>query len=1273
MLVVSSRLGPYEIVAPLGAGGMGEVYRARDTRLGRDVAVKVLPEPFAHDPVRRARFEREARAVAALSHPNILAIHDYGTEGAVTYAVMELLEGETLRDRLVKGPLSWREAVEVGAAIAEGLAAAHAKGVVHRDLKPENLFLTADGRVKSLDFGLARITQVANTQCETGPYVPADTDSGLVMGTAGYMSPEQVRGQPADARSDIFSLGCVLYEMVTGRRAFQRETAAETMTAILHDEPPDPTRSGKQIPLELGRIIGHCLAKSPSRRLQSARDLSLGLRATATDPGRGQARPAPPVLRRKLWLTAALVLIGLAGISLYMFLPGSKSPDAGPPPAEASQTVDSLAILPLVNVTGDPKAEPLCDGIADHVSSNLAQVRDRKLNVRPITSTVHYKGRNVDARTVGRELDVGAVVTGRLRLQEADLTITLELVEARQNSLVWNKTYKCKLDEILILQDEIARDVAVNLGLRLTGDQEKQLTRRYTNDPAAYLLFREGRYQWEKGTPESLDMAIKHFQAAIKKDPSFALAYAWQAHAYIVLSHFRPVEENWPRAKESAGQALLVDDNLAEGHAALGAGLFFLDQDWQRAQRELRIALDLDPKNSNARHLYGYSLAATGKVEEAIAEIEQAVKDDPRYVMANGALAKAYLWAKRYQDALGQARKTQEISDSHRVANLTLGLAYAQLHQYERALTTFQEALQLYKDHPYVLGLLGYTYGLSRQREEAGRVLKQLLELSPRRPHRAYGIAAVYTGLGNKNQAIHWLNVSRDNHDFWIMFLNVDPHWESLRNDPRFEDLLQRMGLADKPAGRDQGIHTVAVLPFENVGGDPKAEFLSDGVADQIINSLSQVRRQDLKVRPFTSVARFKGKAPDIPTFGRELNVQMIVTGRLHQQGDDLTVRVALVNVGEDNQLWGKQYQGKLGTILDLQDQIARDVAANLRLSLTGDDDKRLTKRYTQNPEAYQLYLKGRHFWNKRTPEWINKAISYFQQATDKDPGYALAYAGLADCYVVPANPLPPREKMAKARAAAMKALDLDDTLAEAHTALARVLTVYDWDWSGAAKEFQRAIELDPRYALAHEWYGGYWSAIGRNDQSIAERIQAQLLDPLSPIINFELAMAFYHARQYDRAIEEFTKTLEMDPSFQPAHTFLAAAYEQKGMYEKAITGFQKANSLTKGGDSSAMGGLGHVYAVSGKKDEAQNVLNELKRMCVDGYVPAHQIALIYAGLREKDQAFAWLEKAYEERQFGMVWLKTEPRWQSLRSDLRFAHLLQRMRLADKAGERLPP
>jgi serine/threonine protein kinase len=442
---------------------MGEVYRARDTRLGREVAVKVLPALFANDRDRLARFEREARAVAALSHPNILAIHDYGTHEAVTYAVMELLEGETLRSRLSKGPLPLREAVEIGAAIADGLAAAHAKGIIHRDLKPENLFLTADGRVKILDFGLARITPLPDSQSETGPYVPAQTDAGIVMGTVGYMSPEQVRGQPADARCDLFSFGCVLYEMVTGRRAFQRETAAETMTAILHDEPPDPAQSGQPVPAELSRLIRQCLAKSPNQRLVSSRDLALALRTQTTDPG--LHRVARPGSRSRLMagMGAVLLLIGVVGTPAYFLTRGEKAPEPPAPAAEA-KAVDAIAVLPFVYTGSDPTTQMLSETLAEHISDSLRQVGRHDLQIRPSSSVSRYaRQRPPSTLTIGRELNVPLIVTGTVRQLEDDLTITVEVVNAREDTPIWkSRPYSGKRGEALglDLQDQIVLDVA---------------------------------------------------------------------------------------------------------------------------------------------------------------------------------------------------------------------------------------------------------------------------------------------------------------------------------------------------------------------------------------------------------------------------------------------------------------------------------------------------------------------------------------------------------------------------------------------------------------------------------------------------------------------------------------------------------------------------------------------------------------------------------------------------------------------------------------------
>ena len=558
MLAVSSRLGPYEIVATLGIGGMGEVYRARDTRLDREVAVKVLPELFADDPGRLARFDREARAVAALSHPNILAIHDYGTHEGITYAVMELLEGETLRVRLAKGPMPWREAVQTGTAIADGLAAAHAKSIVHRDLKPENLFLTNDGRVKILDFGLARIAPPAEPQLETTPHVAMPTDPGTVMGTVGYMSPEQVRGETVDAPSDLFSFGCVLYEMVTGERAFCRNSPAETMTAILRDEPPDLGDVGRQIPAELSRLIRHCLAKNVNQRLHSARDLALALRSTGNSSGLQppasqrsvdavavlpfenlggdprftgllrdmglphDAQSAPQVAavprrsRLAAWVLAALILVTLIAASAYLLKRGGGDAVTGNL-SLLSKEINALAVVPLENVGGDPKTEPLSETIADYIINSLSQVRRATLKVRPLTSVSKYKGQKPDFPTIGRELSVQVVVTVAAQQKGNDFSIKVALVDARDDNNLWGKRYEGNLGGILDLQDQIAREVAANLRLHLTGEEEQRLTKRYTEDPEAYRLYREGVYHAYKFSPVGLNIAAEYFRGRSRR------------------------------------------------------------------------------------------------------------------------------------------------------------------------------------------------------------------------------------------------------------------------------------------------------------------------------------------------------------------------------------------------------------------------------------------------------------------------------------------------------------------------------------------------------------------------------------------------------------------------------------------------------------------------------------------------------------------------------------------------------------------------------------
>ncbi len=785
MLVVSSRLGPYEIVAPLGAGGMGEVYRARDTRLGREVAVKVLPDLFANDRDRLARFEREARAVAALSHPNILSIHDYGTHDAITYAVMELLEGETLRGRLAQGPLPWREAVEVGAAIAEGLAAAHAKGIVHRDLKPENLFLTADGRVKILDFGLARVTPLPNTQGETLSCVLAETDAGTVMGTVGYMSPEQVRGQPADARSDVFSFGCVLYEMVTGRRAFQRETTAETMTAILHDEPADPTASGTQLSAELGHLIRQCLAKSPNARLQSARDLALGLRAAMTAPARHQ----PPVARRfslrLVGFLASVLLIGMVAASAYLL-----TRETGSPPPDAT-AVDAVAVLPFENIGGDPKTAYFSNTLADYISNSLSQMRRRDLKVRSLTSASRHKLQNTDILTIGRELNVQVVVTGTVHQQGDDLSITVRLVDAREDNQLWGQTYPGKLGGILDMQDRIGRDVAAHLRLNVTGEEEQRLTQRYTEDHEAYLLYREGLYHLNKFSPEGLKTAIEYFERAVKKDPKYALAHVGLARSYTLLGslHQGP-RVTYQEARNHVALALKIDESLADAHSVLGVQYLFDDWNWAAAERELKQAIASDPNVPFTRNIYGFYLAAMGRLPEALVSIQRGQELDPLAAPRMYELALCYNWMRQSDQAIAKAKSALELDPNFVLAYFELGRAYTQKGMYDEAIAAMKD-----HKHPRIRGFLGYTFAMAGRREDAQKVLAELKGMPQRRFGDAFAMARIHAALGEKKEAFEWLSKACDERDPLVVWLKVDPTLDSLRSDPRFTQMLEDMRL----------------------------------------------------------------------------------------------------------------------------------------------------------------------------------------------------------------------------------------------------------------------------------------------------------------------------------------------------------------------------------------------------------------------------------------------------------------------------------------------
>jgi serine/threonine-protein kinase len=795
-----TRLGPYEIVTAIGSGGMGDVYRARDSRLDRDVAIKVLPDRFSHDTDARLRFEREAKAVAALTHPNILAIHDYGSEASAAYSVTELLEGQTLRQRLFEGPVAWRKAVEIGAAIADGLAAAHDKGIVHRDLKPENIFLTADGRVKILDFGIAQlirpVVESDETDPTTMPTAPMKTDPSVV-GTAGYMSPEQLRAEPVDATTDIFSLGCLLYEMVTGKAAFIRATVIDSLSAILTDTPDVFTNTDRLIPYELARVISRCLEKKRAERFQSARDLAFALRAIGTATSLSFEAPSERKRRSILWGAIALVLIAMtAG---YMILnrrinqsaARESSPAESPRPTPRS--IRSIAILPFINATGDRDAEYLSDGITETLINTLAQVPGVRVMSR--TSVFHYKGLSPNPSSVGRDLRVSAVVVGRIEKFGDRLIVSAELIDTADNALVWGNRYPAVQARLFSVQQAIASEIAHMLRVQLTGREQQLLTKQQTTDPRAYELYLKGRFQWNKRDADGLYKAIELFNQAIEIDPQYALAYAGLADCYNLLDIWAglPTNETFPRARAAAEKALSIDDQLAEAHTSLAYAIHTYEWDWPAAEQQYKRAIELNPNYATARQWYAEFLTANGRFDEAAVQGQKALELDPMSPIINAVVAWNLTMARRYDAAIEQGLRTTQLFPTFMPGHAYLGLAYLEAGRPREAVAAL-EASQKLQNITVIETWLIRARAAAGDHGTAARLTDALRKRSDL-PN--YYMAALDAHQGHMDRAFSELERALKERTGAMVWLTVDPGLDPLRNDSRFTSIVSRR----KPGG----------------------------------------------------------------------------------------------------------------------------------------------------------------------------------------------------------------------------------------------------------------------------------------------------------------------------------------------------------------------------------------------------------------------------------------------------------------------------------------
>ena len=760
---------------------MADVYLAEDTRLDRTVALKIISEEFGNSE-RMARFIQEAKAISAIDHPNVAHIYEIGDAGSVRFIAMQYVDGATLNERIHNGPLPTNDILDYTIQIADALAEAHAKGIVHRDIKPSNIMVTTRGQIKVLDFGLAKISPFPASRTSK-----LETEPGVVLGTVQYMSPEQALGKPVDERTDIFSLGIVLYQMAASRLPFQGDNSLETLTAILNSQPEPPSRFNYSLPAELERMILKCLEKEPDRRYQSVRELLVDLRNLKRDSDSGVDLLKPLPRKRAGWrrIGAGTALLILIAAMAFVFSLTTK------------QSLHSLAVLPFINETSDPGTEYLSDGITDSIINRLSQLPELRVLARGTVFT--YKGKEVDPRKVGRELDVKAIVTGSIFQRGDELRVQVSLVNTKDGTQMWGEQYNEKLSDIFQVQTEIANEISSRLKVQLTGAQEKRMNRNDTQNLEAYQLYLKGRYYLNKRTESDFKKAADSFQHAINIDPNYAAAYAGLSDCYSLQSNwgFLPANVGYPKARAAAEKAIQLDDRLAEAHTSLASITSMYDWNWPAAEKNFKRAIELNPNYATGHHWYAFYLSQMKRHDEAIREIEKAQQLDPLSLIINANCGFFLYVGRRYDEALRQLERTVDLDPGFALAYQYMGYVYIQKNQKVESINALQKAVQLSPENTPFVADLGWAYALAGRKDEANEILTKLLALSKEQYVPPYHIAAIYLGLQQQDEALRWLEKAYADRSDQLTYIRMEPRWDPLRKDPRFQNLIRRVGLED--------------------------------------------------------------------------------------------------------------------------------------------------------------------------------------------------------------------------------------------------------------------------------------------------------------------------------------------------------------------------------------------------------------------------------------------------------------------------------------------
>ncbi len=1267
---------------------MGVVYRAWDPTLACVVAIKLVSENTIPDETARRQLYTEARIASSLNHANICRIKDVIEESGQAGIVMEFVEGQVLTNAIPANVgLPFDLVVEYGIQIADAIAHAHENDVIHRDLKSGNVMLNRDGQIKLLDFGLSKIQR--RSELPSSLQNPDTKDSSdTIVGTPPYWAPEVLKHRPSDTRSDIWSFGVLLYEMASGQMPFKGATMIELGSAILQGSPlPLP----EHVPEALSRITYRCLRKDIGQRYQHVSEIKAALEAIEPNADHRSPRPAGGV-RAQLPAIRSVAVLPLENLS-------------GVPEQEyfADGLTESL-ITALAKVPGLRVISRTSIMQYKHAPKTLPQIA-RELGVDAIVEgSVRRDGDRV--RITAELIEARTDQHLWTETYDRDLSDILNLqsqVAAAIASEIRAKLSPSSrsLSEGASPSSGSAPDPAL---LETTNPTVVSSKPSASINPLAYDLYLKGRHFWNnRVTDEDFRKAVEHYQRALEIDPQSALTYAGLAHCSLLMGTgeygLRAPSEMMEKAKGAALKALSIDDSIAEAHLALAMVKFRFDWDWEGAEREFQRAIELDPGYSHAHSWYSAYLAVLARFDEAFVEAKLARQLSPFSPVAHFSLGLLLYLSSQNEEAIEQLRSTAAMDAKFPLSHVVLGLTFERKGRFDEATAELKQALTVGGARPLWSGFLGQVYASSGKTENAVEILNELSATARKHFVPPVAFAVVYAGLGKTDDAFHWLTKAVEERDGLLIYLKVGSIFDSLRPDPRFSAILTQVGLQ-----RETGLDVVhpppepprvpppppnpfrsklllriaavvavvivayffippppaklilAVEPFKTLGGDPDARRLAEIAREEIFTRLSELHPLRLGVVELTNA----DSELSFEQVCESHKPSYILAGAVHRDGNQLAMTDQLVSCKDQTGMVGDRHamnpEGSgMGPVVE-------DIVQKILAALPKD----VQPVHQVNPKAYEAYLQGRFEWNLRTTQSLMRAISYFQQAIEYDASYAPSYAGLADCYAllgtVPNTALPPNEAFPKAKANALKALALDKDLAEAHVSLGYSALVYDRNYPEAEKEFRRAVELRPDYATAHQYYAYYLTAMWNLEQAIAERKHAVSIEPRSPLLNAALGEAYYEAHRFSDSIGSYQAALSIDPHYGVAIIQIGRNYEQMGMYPQAQQAYQSILAFAPH-DPALLALLGHLYAVSGQKAAARGIISQLRQIGGERYVPSLYVAMIYIGLDDKNQAFTWLDKAYEERCEYLVYLPTDPMADPLRNDPRFSALLERLGL----------